>query len=235
MPLGFSSSTGSSSVVVLPQGLDYAASHGALEPQIVGAARYSLSSRLIESFLHEARNPLNVLSINLDVLTQKLRGTAPNSDKYLRAMREQIQRVDGIMRDFADFISPEVNGAYDGHFSETLERAIRVAGHEFRRGKVRVADAIQPNLRVCGFSADAIYFVALQPILRAVIRSPAGSEVEIRASAEGPHVLFFVRDQGDETAEPFPFAAGALEIVCARRDAASQVQGREATISLPSA
>src|SRR5216683_7477105 len=88
------------------------------DDRVVGAARYELTSRLMESFLHEARNPLNVLSINVDVLTQRLKTpTASQShDKYLRAMREQIQRVDTIMRDFAEFLSPEPGGPYDGRF-----------------------------------------------------------------------------------------------------------------------
>src|SRR5687767_9977504 len=39
----------------------------------IGAARQAANQRLMDSLLHDVRNPLNALSINLDVLTEKIR------------------------------------------------------------------------------------------------------------------------------------------------------------------
>ncbi len=39
---------------------------------VVDAARYGAVPTLMDSLLHDVRNPLNALSIHLDVLTAKL-------------------------------------------------------------------------------------------------------------------------------------------------------------------
>src|SRR3954463_13304181 len=75
---------------------------------VVGAARYSAIPALMDSLLHDVRNPLNALTINLEVLYGKLKaemGEVPLSqEKNIKAMRDQIQRVDGILRQFHEFI-----------------------------------------------------------------------------------------------------------------------------------
>src|SRR6476646_8256161 len=94
------------------------AANGSGQPEhatsgLVQAAKYALVQRLIDSMLHDARNPLNALAINLDVLTEKLRGpdrlVPPNQEKNLKAMREQIFRVDGILKTFSDYLAPKAN------------------------------------------------------------------------------------------------------------------------------
>ena len=76
---------------------------------VVGAARNAVAQRLMDSLLHDVRNPLNALSINLDVLTEKIRrelGEIPAAqEKNLKVMREQIFRVDAVLRQFADFMA----------------------------------------------------------------------------------------------------------------------------------
>jgi len=75
---------------------------------VVDAARYGAVPTLMDSLLHDVRNPLNALSIHLEVLSEKLKADTgqvpPSQDKNLKAMRDQIQRVDAIMRRFSEFI-----------------------------------------------------------------------------------------------------------------------------------
>src|SRR4051812_7861377 len=110
---------------------------GTHQPDEVIAASQAATTQLVESLLHEARNPLNALAINLEVLTEKLKDDAgavdPSLEKNLRAMREQVFRTDAILRSFAEFLVTQ-----QGHFSEMslpeiLERAVEVLGHEARK------------------------------------------------------------------------------------------------------
>ncbi|MHA7631305.1 histidine kinase dimerization/phospho-acceptor domain-containing protein [Corallococcus sp. M7] len=75
---------------------------------VVGAARYDAVPPLMDSLLHDVRNPLNALAIHLEVLSEKLKGESgqvpATQEKNLKAMREQIARVDGLLKLFSDFM-----------------------------------------------------------------------------------------------------------------------------------
>src|SRR5437868_7018271 len=119
---------------------------------VVGAARYSAVPTLMDSLLHDVRNPLNALSINLEVLSEKLKGETgevPASQaKNIKAMRDQIQRVDGILRQFAEFIVLRGGSSGEVGLSEVTKRSLEVLAHESRRRRIKLQTEIEPDLRV---------------------------------------------------------------------------------------
>src|SRR5713101_3913864 len=72
--------------------------------------------RLVDSMMHEARNPLNAIAIHLEIVSEKLRksGASVNIDSNLQAMRSQLARVDELLKKFASFMLPKKRG--DGAF-----------------------------------------------------------------------------------------------------------------------
>lgn len=203
----------------------------------VGAARNALVQRLVDSLLHDVRNPLNALSINLDVLTEKIRrdlGEVPASqEKNLKVMREQIFRVDGILRQFAEFLAPRRDpsrSVFD--VSEIVKQALSVLGHECRRAMVKVRQMIEPDLKTSG-DAAALRFLAVQVLLRGVIRAGAEGELDVTLQREERGIALRVRDGGGDPREPFAHAALALQQVASRLGGSAEMEGSEARIFLP--
>jgi signal transduction histidine kinase len=196
---------------------------------VLDAARYAAVPPLMESLLHDVRNPLNALAINLEVLNEKLKGedgeVPPGQAKNLRAMREQVARVDGILRQFAEFLVHRGGGAGEASLSETLERVLSVLGHEGRRRRIKVQPAIEPGLSVRLEDLSELGFLLLQPVLRAYERSEAGSEVSVVARGEGARVVLEVVEATDITAERAPGAVAGLERACARLGVELQLRG----------
>jgi len=208
-----------------------------VDAQVMGAARHEVVARMMESLMHEARNPLNALSINLGVLAQKLRGAdglvPATQEKNLQAMREQVARVDDILKLFADFMALKVSGA-DGDFSHAVERAVAALGHEGRRAQVRFKTQVTPNLKVPAADAASLYFMALQPLLRAVARSEAGTEVAISLTRESDRSLLRVLDGGGKGGvEPFPNAVPALRFLARQWHGDVHVSHGELELTLP--
>ncbi|HXN41127.1 MAG TPA: histidine kinase dimerization/phospho-acceptor domain-containing protein, partial [Myxococcaceae bacterium] len=79
---------------------------------VIGGLQWQTARALVLGLLHDARNPLNALAINLEVLTDKLRQSeAPaTGEKNVKAMREQIRRIDSMLRRFGDFLAPRALG-----------------------------------------------------------------------------------------------------------------------------
>lgn len=201
----------------------------------VGAARSALSRRLLDSLLHDVRNPLNALSINLDVLTEKLRREQgeipPAQEKNLKVMREQIFRVDAILRQFSEYMAPrpEQGGPRPADLSEIVRECLVVLGHESRRAMIKVRQMVEPDLKVKG-AATSIRFMALQSIFRALARSGQEGEVDVTLQRDGDRAVLRVKDNAAEDLEPFPQAPLALQALAVDCGAELRVHGSELSL-----
>lgn len=201
----------------------------------VDAALYDATNRLVDSLLHDARNPLNALSINLEVLTEKLKDETgevpPKQLKNLKAMREQVTRVDQILRHYADFFAPRGSGAEN--VSAVLDRAVQLLGHEARVKRVQLKAEIDPDVQVSLAAAAELRLLCVQPILRALERAPEGSEVVISLKRTGAIAFLTIADTGGEGPEVMPRGIAALHQLAERSGLSVRVAGGELRISLP--
>ncbi len=205
-------STAASSVPSVREGTD----------PIVDAARYGAVPTLMDSLLHDVRNPLNALSIHLEVLSEKLKvdtgQVPPAQEKNLRAMREQIQRVDGILRRFSSFIVSRSGTPGEVDLSETVTRALDVLGHESRKRRLRLQCSLTPGARVRLEDAGDLGFLVVQALLRAFGRSEEGAEVSVAVRVEeGQGVLEVVQATPPEAeSSEVSEVSAALELRCAQ-------------------
>lgn len=202
------------------------------------AARLSMVERLFDSLLHDARNPLNALVINLDVLTEKLRKpegqVPPNQEKNLRAIREQAFRVDGILRTFSESLLPAPeSGPGDADFSTQLIRAHDLLGHEIRRNRVKTNLSIQPNVRLAKADPRLCSFLSIQPLLRSIARSAPGEEVFMILGVEQSEALLQIRDVAPGAQEPFPEGPAAIAWAAQAMGGSASVRAGECLLRLP--
>lgn len=204
--------------------------------QTVDAALYDATNRLVDSLLHDARNPLNALSINLEVLTEKLKDETgevpPKQLKNLKAMREQVNRVDQILREYAEFFAPRSTAGPED-LSALLSRAVQLLGHEGRVKRARLTAEIDPDIRVALADPTELRLLCMQPILRALERVPEEGEVAISLKRTGAVAFLTVADTGPASPEPSSRGTAALEQVARRNDLTFRLAGGELRISLP--
>ena len=187
---------------------------------MVGAVRYGAVPTLMDSMMHDVRNPLNALAIHLEVLSEKLKvetgQVPPSQEKNLKAMREQIQRVDGILRMFAEFVVHRAAAPGEADLSEVTTRALGVLGHESRKRRVQTQVAVEAGVRVRLQDPSELGFFLVQVLLRAFRRADGGGSVRVLVRMDGPSAVLEVEDSGGATDEPVPDVVAALELRCAQ-------------------
>lgn len=212
----------------------------ASELELVGAARQEMSVRLMDSLVHEARNPLNALAINLGVLAQKLRGpegvVPPSQERNLNAMREQIARVDETLKLFLDFMGRKASSA-GADFSQWVARAVAAVGHEQRRAQVSLESELSPDLHLGAvLDGGSLGFLALQPLLRGLARCTAGGTLRVDLSGRDGRMIYRVEDCGaDDGREPFSYAVPALQRLALEVQGDVRIEGARLTLELPRA
>ena len=174
---------------------------------LIRAVRWSTAVRLMDSLVHDVRNPLNALAINVEILHEKLSraagGQLPAAQaKNLQAMREQVTRVNRLLGEFARFLAPSPTAPTVVSLSTTVEDAVAVLGHSGRRARVKIAvDAPEAQAGVEAMDPSVLGFLVLVPVLRALERTPEDGQVRVSVRTEGAREVLHVQDGGREEGE----------------------------------
>ncbi|NIT35946.1 MAG: hypothetical protein GTN49_05515 [candidate division Zixibacteria bacterium] len=152
---------------------------------------------LVSSLAHEIRNPLNALSVNLNLLSREI-GDGPGSDKLGAALKE-IRRLDDLLTAFLRFARPKEPNARELKLSRLwadLETFIIpvAAASSVRLDFKKTADVA---LRTDG---DLLKQALLNVILNSL--EAGASRVEITAEERDEEVVISVTDDGPGFSEP---------------------------------
>lgn len=214
--------------------------HGAASEQLlIDAASHRAAGPLLEAMLHDVRNPLNALSINLEVLNEKLKiptgVVPPGPEKNLRAMREQLQRVDALLRKFVDFLHTSPSGELSSNVSEVVERTLEVLGPELRRRRLQLQLELEPNVRIAA-DPETCRFILAQVVLKVAHASRLASPVTLRlARVEGYALLELEAQQVEPAGESFDDGAvdAAIASTAARIGGRAELRWGGACVRLP--
>jgi signal transduction histidine kinase len=156
--------------------------------------------RLVDSMLHDARNPLNAISIHVEILGEKLRQAraAVNVDSNLQAIRSQLLAVDEILKSYANFIHPRQRGEGQFSVSQVVQDAVKLLGYESRRKNVEISTALEPSLSARSLNCSAVPSLMLTLLLRSLDRAPSGSKFEVSVVTENGDVVVVVSQTGPD-------------------------------------
>jgi nitrogen-specific signal transduction histidine kinase len=149
-----------------------------LEGELRRNDRLRTLGHLSASVAHEIRNPLTGIATSVEVLEAKLRGHA-DSAKYFRAILDEINRLDGIVKNLLDFARPSKPSLRDCFLSDVITRVVTLlSDHAQKRGiRLEVVNAL-PDDR-CRADADQLTQVLLNVVLNALQACRERDEVKI--------------------------------------------------------
>ncbi|MBI5396078.1 MAG: PAS domain S-box protein [Verrucomicrobia bacterium] len=127
-----------------------------LEARLRRNERLSAMGQLAHGVAHEIRNPLNAIEMTAQhVQTQFAPADAPHRekfDRYVRAIREEVRRLDLIVRRFLEIARPPESSLSNVDVNGLVEHALLVEAEEFTRYHIQVVK--QPGTSVPHIKAD---------------------------------------------------------------------------------
>lgn len=89
--------------------LQHVVKDGAKRAQLADLTRRVASlGRLTAGVAHEVKNPLNAMTIHLELLKQKLRSPDPvSAERHVEVIGAEIRRLDDVVQGFLKFVRPE--------------------------------------------------------------------------------------------------------------------------------
>jgi signal transduction histidine kinase len=163
------------------------------------ASRFAAISRLSGGVAHEIKNPLNAISLRLDLLRERLGGPEEEMIAEIDILLKEVRRLDRVVKTFLDFSRP-VEVKFD-------DVDLAALAHE-------IVDLMTPQARLAGVAlqfesagelparirgdSDMLKQAVLNLVTNALdaLGKTESGELRLRVSAEGEAVMMDVADNG---------------------------------------
>jgi PAS domain S-box-containing protein len=154
-----------------------------MEQRLIHGERMSALGELAAILAHEIKNPLNSMVINLEVLKGHLAGIEPTarekSEKYMRVLTDEMQRLNKVIRGFLDFAKPVSLTFGDANMNAVLRDLVDLVEAQARKNKVTIALEFDPDLPTISGDASQLKQALLNLVLNALHAMPDGGTLTL--------------------------------------------------------
>lgn len=150
---------------------------------------------------HELGNPLNSLTIHLQLIARKLKKLAGSKEARsledsIKICQDEVARLDGIIKNFLEAIRPRPPDLADVHLGELLADVLRFQARELEDRGLRVQCEVPADVPVILADRDQLKQVFFNLIKNAMEAMNAGGQMTVRVRADDDSVYLALADTG---------------------------------------
>ncbi|MFN7964426.1 MAG: ATP-binding protein [Acidobacteriota bacterium] len=170
----------------------------AFERNLKEASRLAAIGVLTRSIAHEVKNPLGAMGVHLEQLRRRLARVEadPTTEERIRVIREEIDRLHEILREWLGLTAPEDQTAGEAGVEEVLDSVARLLRVEARHQNVELIVERAGELGAVPLAPTGLRQVLLNLALNALQAMPLGGQLQLSAHREGDRLVLDVRDSG---------------------------------------
>lgn len=150
---------------------------------------------------HELGNPLNSLTIHLQLIARKLKKLAGSKEARsledsIKICQDEVTRLDGIIKNFLEAIRPRPPDLADVQLGEVLSDVLRFQARELEDRGLLVECEVPDDLPVILADRDQLKQVFFNLIKNAMEATNAGGRLTLRVRSDDDSVFVAVADTG---------------------------------------
>ncbi len=167
-----------------------------IENEIELSRRLAAIGRLTSGVAHEVKNPINAIVVHLEILKNKLQEVAPDAQRHMDIIGNEIRRLDRVVQTLVDFTRPVELKLSEVDLRKLSEEVAMLAGPEAEKHNVKVEYiALAPTLPVY-VDADLMKQAILNIVINGVQAMPEGGTLKMIARRTESAAMLEVHDQG---------------------------------------
>jgi signal transduction histidine kinase len=172
-----------------------------LEAQAQMDDRLAYVGGLAAGLAHEIRNPLNVLSMNLQMLeeeiTSRVKGDAGDLKEYLSALQAEIRRLSSLVNNFLSYARPNQPRFARRDLNQVIREIMVLIRPEFEARGIALREELSQFLPQTDLDDAQIRQAIMNILMNAAQILKQGSTVIIRSSVgEKGEVVASIQDDG---------------------------------------
>ena len=140
---------------------------------------------------HEIGNPLNAIALNIQMLERD-----PTDKESIEICKQQIRRLDGIIRGFLDALRPQRPNLMPGSVADPLRNCLATLKQQLEERRINVTldiPAALPSVALDANQMEQVFFNLLKNALEAL---RDGGSIAIALSSDDTTVSVRFRDNG---------------------------------------
>ncbi|MEW5979457.1 MAG: ATP-binding protein [Acidobacteriota bacterium] len=167
-----------------------------IENQLEYATKLSALNKLTSGVAHEVKNPLNSIVIHLELLRTRIDRSAPEAQKSLSVITQEIKRLDRVVRNFLNFSRPVEIKLQEADLPSLIQEVLALAETEARQRQVTFSFQAQDSLPLVKVDPDLVKQSLLNIVLNGCQAMPNGGELKIESRVENGWMQVSVQDSG---------------------------------------
>ncbi len=150
--------------------------------------------------VHEIKNPLNTININLQLLNEELKNRNSEKDKKMsnriQLLEREVGRLDNILSDFLRFTKKHELHIEECDINGVIDSVLDFIGPEAKQNFIRILKSFDKKLPKCNLDSNVIKQALLNIIINAQQAMPNGGELIVRTYQSGKNIFIDITDTG---------------------------------------
>ena len=148
--------------------------------QLIQAEKMQSIGRLAAGVAHEVKNPLAIIRMGLDHLSQEIAPSNMEAQLSLRDMREAVQRADGIILGLLDFAKPRELNTRPHDLNTVVDETVNLVRFPAKQSKVKFVRELGVQLPEIWIDPDKLKQVLVNVFTNAIHAMSDGGSITVR-------------------------------------------------------
>ena len=170
--------------------------------QLIQADKMDIIGRMAAGVAHEVKNPLQILLMYLDYLSQRLKDAHDTElDGVLKDMRLATKRADLIICELLDFARSDALELQPQDINALIEKSLMLVRHNLLSSRIKLQTNLAPALPLLALDSVKIEQVCVNLFTNATDAMPLGGTLAVKTSLKTLTETY--RDPGSREAARF--------------------------------
>ncbi len=162
--------------------------------------RYEELAELAGALAHEIKNPLSVIHMNAELLSEELVDTDPRFRRRLLEkadiIRQQCERMENMLRDFMRYARLRDLDLTPGNLNEQIERVLRAYQALADQSNVEIITYLDPDLPSMLLHSDSLQAALMNLVKNALEAMTDGGQLVVRTYSTSDGLALDLIDTG---------------------------------------
>ncbi len=163
-------------------------------------AQYEELAELAGSLAHEIKNPLSVIHMNIDLLSEDLTDIESpirrRSLDKIEIVRHQCERMEALLRDFLRYARLSQIDLVPGNLNDQVDRVLRAYRAQADAAGIDIQRYLDPDLPAILLHSDSLQAALMNLVKNAIEAMPQGGQLWARTTSTRRGVALELIDTG---------------------------------------